>query len=165
MDVLALIIGIGIICFLLLYLSFNLDKSHTLLKILLFFLFLGALNLIPKAIIDNYDTCELVLNETQTSYIYGKNYTSYHWDYSSPTTPPYTTVSLFHENTTYTYSEVCITNTKETGNMLLRLSLFIWYICISYMLLYLVWEALKFAGAVVPNESNEKGLIKYKWKK
>jgi len=167
MDLLALIIGIGIICFLLLYLAFNLDKSHTLLKILLFFLFLSALNLIPKAIIDNYDDCELVLNNTQEIYVYGNYFEGYHWDGYNTTAPLQTDKNayLFHKNTTNTYTEVCVTNTKDTGNILLRLSVFIWYICIAYMILYLIWEALKFASIVVPKEQGQKGLIKYKIKK
>lgn len=41
-------------------------------------------------------------------YIYGNNYTGYHWDYVNPTTPNVTDVNLFHSNRTitYTYSEI-----------------------------------------------------------
>lgn len=62
---LSLVVGIGIVCFLLLYFAFNLDSKHNLLKFILIFFSLGLLILIPKGTIDESNHCEVVL-DTQT---------------------------------------------------------------------------------------------------
>lgn len=59
------------------------------------------------------EICKYELSNISTYYTYGKNYTSYHWDYESPTTPPYTEVNLFHNYDMYNYDLICNNATKE----------------------------------------------------
>lgn len=63
---LVLIVGIGIICFILLYLAFNIDQKHMLLKLLLIFFAFGLLILIPRGAIDEADNCQVVLTSKTT---------------------------------------------------------------------------------------------------
>lgn len=85
--ILETIVGIGTICFLLIYFAFQWDrKEHYLLQLLISLFFVFLLLLIPKVLVDNPDTCQIVTltaNETVG-------------------------------NTTYSYGEFCITNTKTT---------------------------------------------------
>lgn len=46
---------------------------------------------------------EYKTGETEV-YVYGDNYTSYHWDYDYSSPPGLSETNLFHKNTTYIYS-------------------------------------------------------------
>lgn len=71
---LELIIGIAACCIVLLYLAFSWDKKeHWLLQLFTCIFVVFLLTLVPKAGLDNKDTCEIVLaNETVNG-----NFTSY----------------------------------------------------------------------------------------
>lgn len=62
-----------------------------------FFLFLLSFSII------NNDVQYVIGENTSTYYVYGRNFTGYHWDYSDPlelpTNPADDTAYLFHENT------------------------------------------------------------------
>lgn len=96
MTGLELVAGVGILCFLVLFIAFNLDEEHYLLKLLCVFFFLGLMLLIPKATIDYSNHCDFVqLNSTVTG-----NTTAYSYDYlctNSTTTTPQT----FYQSTTW----------------------------------------------------------------
>lgn len=134
MDLIASVIGIFAICFLLLYLIFGLDPEHFLLKLLLFFVFLVCLPLIPKILIGHADHCDIVLNSTVED-----------------------TSIVNQTTTTYQYTRHCETNTEQTYNTLLGVTVWIWRFCILYMILYLGWAALKFMGVVVPHNKSKLG--------
>lgn len=134
MDLIASIIGIFAICFLLLYVIFGLDPEHFLLKLLLFFVFLVCLPLIPKVLIAETNYCEMLLNNTVEN-----------------------TSVVNTTTTTYQYTRHCHTNTDQTYNTLLGVTLWVWRFCILYMLLYLTWHALKFSGVVVPANKSKMG--------
>lgn len=145
MDLVASIIGIAAVCFLLVYTLFALDPEHFLLKLLLLLLVLVCLPLIPKALIDNADYCEVVLNATT----------------ENTSTPNITT-------TTHQYTRYCVTNTTQTYNILYRFTTWVWRLTIAYMLLFLGFRALLFLGIVVPTEKKtskgRKRIIPYKLK-
>jgi hypothetical protein len=114
MDTLATVVGLGIFCFILLYIAFNLDKEHIFFKIFIILLVIFSLNLVAKASIDNYSVCDTyLLNSTghDTSTIY------------------------------YTYNQYCPLENFTTPSSILRLSnLLTWGISI-YLLLFTLWTA------------------------
>lgn len=135
---LELIIGIGITAFLLIYFAFQWDKEHFLLKLLVSFLFLGLLILMPKAIIDNPDTCDIVLNNT-TICPYCCNWTN-------------STCSVNGSIENYDYTQYCVINIKNTHViwytvMLWFMRLFALYIFLYFF--YVFWlksKLIKFIG-------------------
>lgn len=116
---LILIIGLGIVSFLMLYLSFNLDskdKGQRALKTFSICFVIFLLVLVPKAVMDYKDTCEItVQNETTTA-----------------------------NQTFYTYNQTCITNTHTTPTIFM--TSYLWYIGIFgiFMLIYVVYEVFSF---------------------
>lgn len=64
MSTLATVVGIGIFMFILLYISFNLDKEHTLWKIFTILLVIFSLSILTKASIDNYSCGTFLVNTT-----------------------------------------------------------------------------------------------------
>lgn len=71
--------------------------EHTELSLVgFFFLFLLSMVIISGNL--TYKTGE------EEVYVYGDNYTSYHWDYDYSNPNPNADVNLFHKNTTYIYS-------------------------------------------------------------
>lgn len=64
MSTLATVVGIGIFMFILLYISFNLDKEHTLWKIFTILLVIFSLSILTKASIDNYSCGTYLINTT-----------------------------------------------------------------------------------------------------
>lgn len=136
MDLVASIIGIFAVCLLIMYIAFNLDETHFLLKLLLFFVFLVTLPLIPKVLIDNQDHCTTeIANTTITGNV-----------------------------TAYEYTRQCTTNTTNTYNILYRTTTWLWYISIGYMIIFLSWRALLFFEIVVPRERGQKKVIPYRLK-
>lgn len=141
---LEIIVGIGITAFLLVYFGFQWDKEHFLLKLLISFLFVGLLILMPKAIIDNPDTCEIeLINKTICSHCCNSTFDNQ------------TNITTCLENGTierYSYDQVCITNAKNTHiiwyNILIWfLRLFVLYILLYF--LYVFWlksKLIKFIG-------------------
>lgn len=60
---LILVTGVGIVCFVLLYVAFNIDRNeHLFLKSLFIFIALGLLLIIPKNAIDEAQNCQVVLD-------------------------------------------------------------------------------------------------------
>lgn len=145
---LELIIGIGITAFLLVYFGFQWDKEHFLLKLLISFIFIALLLLLPKAIIDNPDTCDIVLANKTNCWHCCNSTTIYDEQNATNTTICLKngTIEQFH------YTEYCVTNTKNTHiiwyNILIWfLRLFVLYICLYF--LYVFWlksKLMKFIG-------------------
>lgn len=72
---LTLVVAFGILAAIALYIAFNIDKQHGLWKIVTIFLIITSLLIIPKAVWDDYQGCELVVvNETVNM---GTTYYSY----------------------------------------------------------------------------------------
>ena len=122
MNHLVLIVGLGLFCFLLLYIFNSLKENNleqNILKLILLVFVIGLLILIPKIALDSNTVCELVLDNTQDVYQYGNNFTGYHWDYDTGTAPdgPQLDAYIFHINRTNTYIEQCYTINGNTGNI------------------------------------------------
>lgn len=113
---LELIIGLGIVSFCLLYLASQLDKDHTLLRLLLVFAVFSLFVLIPKAIIDSPAECAFItVNETQTT------------DDGNNTI------------TAYEYEEVCSEVTTTTHHTFYNAVLWLWRLWPIYILVYFVY--------------------------
>lgn len=121
MEPLALVIGVGVIAFLLFYFAFNLDNEHFILKYLVIFLAIGLLFLVPKVIIDYPSSCDLVVSSEVAEQV---------------------TFNATHTNTTttYTYSTQCGTE-KNTARTLLNAILWFYRLFAIYIFIYLFYYA------------------------
>jgi len=157
MDALSLIIGIGIVCFLLLYFVFNIKEEHFLLQILGVFFFIFLLFLIPKAMLDFNNNCQLVLNYTKEIYQYGNNFTGYHWDYSYETVAPQIENSayLFHKNTTNYYTWHCEENPKQTSKIFYNIVVWFARLFVLYVFLYIVFYSFKWFNGIVTGKKEK----------
>ena len=126
---LAMVFGIGLVCFLLIYLAFNLEKKHFLFQLILLFFAFSSLMLIPKGLIDIEDSCELKLNYTE-SYINGAG----------------------NNQTNYTYNKYCMENEHNTPIILHKLVMWVQRIFWMYVFGYFVYEILKWMGYIVPKD-------------
>ena len=91
------------------------------------------------------ETCEVKLIDQQELFVYGDNYTGYHWDYVSPL-PSVKEVNLFHKNTTYNYQEICF----NTNNHFPMTNIFL-------TLTYLIYSLAVFTLSIIKiNDSMNK---------
>ena len=118
---LSLILAIGIVCFLILKIAFNLDEQHFLLKLLLIMITLSIMILIPKVAVDTNDHCDFVLSNTTVS----GNLTSYQYDH------------------------LCVENVKRTDTIFYKSYLFFLLIFVLYVLVYFHKEAIEFLGSLL----------------
>jgi len=113
-----LVIGLGVVAFLLLYFSLNLDKDHFLLKLLLIFFFLITIMLIPKAAIN--DDCSLVpVNQTENTTM--ANYTEI----------------------TRTYDTLCTSEKSETETSFLKITMWLFRLFGIYFFVYIFYHWAK----------------------
>jgi len=136
-----LIIALGIVSFLVMYLALNLDQEHFFLKFFLVGFVFVFLFLIPSAVLDSQENCEIVLNYTEDTYIYGNNYSGYIEEDED-----FDDVNLFHKNQTYTYQQVCFTDANDTNITFLKTIGWLYRIFITYILVYIIWYFLKKRG-------------------
>lgn len=141
MNYLASIIGICIVAFGILYFTFLWDKKeHLILRLLGSFFFVGLLILVPKTALDNSENCEFVLTKQRESYIYGDNFSGYHWDYiNPPNLNPSDDIFLFHRNVTNTYDYVCVESEYNTPFIFYEVVVWFVRIFITYVFVYLFW--------------------------
>lgn len=162
---LELILGIGIVGLLLAYLFFksNDDKGlggHFLLRLMLLGCLFGIFVLLGKASMDSTETCELVHNYTDNTYVYGnslfyENGTArYHWEYEPASTPPGQSdvdqVRLFHIREYKDYDVVCFKNTSaNTGVTFYTLTLWIVRLISAYLLIYFFYELFLWLSKII----------------
>lgn len=160
---LSLIIGIGLVGFLLAYLFFNfgkdeLSQKHYLLRLLLLGCLFGIFILLGKASFDADQSCELVHNYTKMNYQYGNNFTyengsaTYHWDYDASGVPPTTDkgVFLFHIYEYKDYDVECFSlSDSNTGLTFYKLTLWIVRLLVSYILVYLIYEIFMYFNNLI----------------
>jgi len=113
------VIGVGITVFLLMFFSTIVDKEkHKHIRTFFLLVSLPLLFLIPASLSLDKEVCEVVLNDTQEVYIYGNNFTDYHWaSCEGASEAPLQTdrqAFLFHKNITNNYTEYCYV--KEDGS-------------------------------------------------
>lgn len=109
---LSLLFGIGIVIASVLYFAFKLDSVHIFWKTLTAIFLFSLLILIPKALIDQETTCNYYpANETITGNI-----------------------------TLISYSQLCLTETHNTSNLLLGIVLWLQRLFFVYIFLYLNYE-------------------------
>ena len=136
METISIIIGIGIVLSILIYLGFKLDNEHIAIKSFFILSFFFLVLLIPKALIDSNQTCEILDNTTTEIYIYGDNYSGYHSDYDfQPTTID--ELNLFHRNITHNYNIYCFDNNSNTPIIFYRGLLTMLVIVMSYLFIYI----------------------------
>jgi len=140
MDALALVVGVGLVSFLMFFFAGQLEEQHGILKFLTIMFALALLLIVPSAVVNNED-CGFYLNYTADIYRYGNNYSGYHWDYASPS-PSVNDISLFHKNTTYTYTELCTTDDSSTTTTFFKIVMWFYRLFIAYIILYLGYNSL-----------------------
>lgn len=149
MGDIATVLGIGITAIVLLFIAYQFDRKHIVMKILTAFFSIFLLLLVAKATIDGGSNCEIVLNKTTEIYVYGDNFTGYHWDYEyilNPNPNVDDGIFLFHRNITNTYAEFCADNNFITENSFYNLILWFFRISLIYVFVYcfyLAGEAFK----------------------
>ena len=121
MSGLILIVGIGIVTFLILFLMFIMkdDPKQFLLRLLLLFFAVVFLLLIAKTTLDNENYCDVVINET---------------------------IIINDSITTYDYNRVCFDNPNMTTNIFYKFVNRFQYIIYIYMIMYLIYEVLVWRG-------------------
>jgi len=103
------------------------NKKGFFLVLALVYILFGKFGLLAGLGLDiasqNQPICEQLLNYTDERFIYGDNYSDYHWDYNSetPTCNPndddeeyLDCVNLFHIKTDYNYINSCEDNNYST---------------------------------------------------
>ena len=116
-----LIVGLGLVAFLLLYLSFKLDSEDKGQKALKFFtvcFVIFLLALIPKVAVDNEGYCEFVV----------QNETVYDAD----------------NRTDFAYDRICVSNPNATTSIFF--TSYMWYIGIFglWFLVYIIYEVFSY---------------------
>lgn len=115
MNPIAAVLGIGLVCFLILYLSNSLNNDHEHLKRYIALVFIFTLLLIPKAMMDDRDYCEVIIaNETLTGNV-----------------------------TSYQYSRQCFTNDNTTATSLYKIVNYMIYGVLVYAIMAFFWFAVK----------------------
>lgn len=143
MDVLALVVGIGLVSFLMFYFAGQLEKEHGVLKFLTIMFALTLLIIVPSAVV-NEEQCDYYLIQMNSTYQYGNNFTGYHWDYDTGTTPdgPQTDAYLFHKWDDYYYEELCVTSDNSTNTTFFKIVMWFYRLFMLYIILYLGYNAL-----------------------
>jgi len=103
-------IGVGIVVFLLMFFSSIIDKEkHKHIRTFFLMICLPLLFLIPASLVLESNVCEVVVVNESTYYVYGDNFTDYHWDYTFSPTPqnPLDAAYLFHEEKSFVYDTYC----------------------------------------------------------
>lgn len=72
---LTLVVAFGVMSLIALYIAFNVDKQHKLWTVITIMVVLTSFYVIPKAVYDDYQGCQLVVvNETVTGNLTQKDY-------------------------------------------------------------------------------------------
>jgi len=72
------------------------------------------------------EICTPMVESFTELYVYGDNYTGYHWDYANEPPPEFNDVNLFHVNRTNYYTDYCYNQTLEpTEDIYLQRTVFI----------------------------------------
>jgi len=106
---LELLVGILGVAFLLVYFAFKWDtEEHYLFQLLISFFFFSLLLLVPKAIVDNPNNCELVVNNQ----------------------------TVVNNVTSFTYRNECVTTTNMTHTIFYKTVLWLYRLFALYIFLY-----------------------------
>lgn len=137
---LSLTIGLGILALSFFILAFQLDQKHVIIKVIS--LIFGVLMLLVLAnhLLVTQDDCQMLLNRVEEVYIYGDNYTGYHYDYYVDyPNPSVTDMNLFHRNITYNYTEVCLTYGGSSGLSAFKVITYFIRIFQAYIFLFILY--------------------------
>lgn len=128
--------------------AFQLDQKHVIIKVISLIFAVLMLLILSNHLLVTQDNCEIVLNRQEEVFVYGDNYTGYHYDYyiDNPN-PSVTDLNLFHKNITYNYTQVCfdyggtspLSSFKVTNYFI---QIFQWYIFI--FILYFILDVMGF---------------------
>lgn len=110
---LSITIGLSVLGGLLILIGLLYTKEQQIIKIISFVFGILMLLLLAGHIMTGQQECEIVLTGFEDDYVYGNNFTDYHWDYSDPN--PYvfdTDAFIFHVERNNTYERLCF----DTGS-------------------------------------------------
>jgi hypothetical protein len=139
---LAFIVGVAVISAVFLTIAFKLDQEHGLLRFAFILFAMGLMFLIPASLVHDDTTCDTVIISEESLYVYGNNFTGYHWDYDTGTAPdgPQVGAYLFHKNTTYDYGEHCY-NVTSSAVSFVKAVKYPYWLFIAYLVVYLFYKA------------------------
>ena len=124
MDPIAFIVGIGIFCFLLLYIAFNLEKNHVWFKIFTVLFVIVFLALVPKVLVDEEDYCGFVVTNS----------------------------TMLGNTTSFQYGHQCVPNTYQSTSLFFKGWAFFLGFTMVYILVFLVWYLLNKYMSKLPSE-------------
>jgi hypothetical protein len=107
--------------------------------------------MLAKLGLDSKEVCELRVNYTNNVYVYGSNFTGYHWDYDfdlNPSASP--DYELFHVKAYPTYKTYCynITNSK-TPETVFKSSNWYFRVVFVYVFGFIIWLVGTYLMALV----------------
>ena len=140
MEALAVVVAIGLVCALMFYFAGQLEQEHSILKFLTI-MFALALLLVVPAVVTNNEECDYFLANTSAYFVYGNNYTGYHWDYTVGN-PSINDINLFHEERSYEYEELCVSDDSNTTTTFFKLVMWFYRLFILYILIFLGYNSL-----------------------
>lgn len=140
-------IGLGIIAFIFLALALKLDEKHFFIKILSLFFCVLSMLAISSHVLNNQQHCEILANYTNNVYVYGANFTGYHWDYDYDLNPAQApTYALFHVKEYPTYNRYCFDTDEASGLSAFKLVNYFLRILLVYMFVYLIYWLFDYWG-------------------
>lgn len=152
---LEVIIATGIIAALLLYIALKLDDKHQIVKVLSLFFVVFFIFFLGKFAYDSKEVCELKPFEETQYYVYGNNFTGYHWDYTYSGLPASvaTTPQLFHHNKTISYKTICYNTTiSTTPAAIFKATSWYFRVIFLYVFGFLIWLSFKWFQSVIPKK-------------
>lgn len=132
MNNIAMILGVGVFCAVLLIIAFSLDKQHAIWKLFTVLFVIFTLGIVVKASVDGYQNCNVLLTNTSTD---------------------------ANGNLVYNYAEQCVGSELSTGKMFLnsnRILLSSLSVYILVFLLYIVTDQFTKIGDSLKRTFNKR---------
>jgi hypothetical protein len=111
---------------------------------------IASLIILGRAGLDSGQDCQFLISNTSTFYVYGNNFTDYHWDdYDGASVAPLQVdrdAFLFHTEISNEYEYVCENVVNSNYIWIYKLPLWLAYLSSLYLIIYLliyVWDLIK----------------------
>lgn len=139
------ILGLALMVFAFLFLAYILQDKHQVMKVGAIFFAVFFMLLVGKSVLDNQQHCEILVNYTNNVYVYGSNFSGYHWDYDYDLLPAQAPdYELFHIKSYPTYDRYCFDTGFTTENT--AYSMMTWWFRSVYLYLigFVIYIALMY---------------------
>lgn len=153
----AIEIALGTIAALFFYMAFKLDDKHAVIKYVSAIFGVMMMLSIASFALNNQEICEIQLNYTNNVYVYGSNFTGYHWDYDYDLNPAQAPdYELFHIKQYNEYILVCF-DSPSPGSGLTAFKLVNYFIriLIGYALIFAIYMLFQKMGMDLLKKAQE----------